>query len=218
MAKVRKRTWSSGGESRSAWVADYTDHAGKRHIKTFPTRKAADAWLVTARGDVARGIHTPDALSATVAEAAGLWLQHGEAERLEKSTMLEFERCARYIGEAMGTTKLSRLTTPMMESYRDTLLRQHSRATAKKILTALKAILKEAQRQGLIAYNPASPVRIDTKRRESSKLKVGVDIPSKDDVRRILEGSGRRAARAARHGRLLRDGLVRASRADLGRG
>src|ERR1700757_2711768 len=49
MAKVRKREWVSGGETKSAYVADYFDGAGKRHIKTFKTRKAAEAWLVQTR-------------------------------------------------------------------------------------------------------------------------------------------------------------------------
>ena len=60
MASIRKRTWTSGGEIRSAWVCDYVDQKGKRRLKTFKAKKAADAWLVQARGEVARGVHTPN--------------------------------------------------------------------------------------------------------------------------------------------------------------
>jgi len=49
MASVRKRTWVSGGEKQEAWIADYFDQAGKRHIKTFAKKKAADAWLTDAK-------------------------------------------------------------------------------------------------------------------------------------------------------------------------
>src|SRR5436853_369094 len=52
MAKIRKRTWKSGGEDKTAWVADYFDQNGKRHIKTFKQRKEADAWLVATRREV----------------------------------------------------------------------------------------------------------------------------------------------------------------------
>jgi integrase len=45
-------------EAALAWVADYFDQAGKRRLKTFSTKKAADAWLVTTRGEVARGVHS----------------------------------------------------------------------------------------------------------------------------------------------------------------
>src|SRR6266566_2476611 len=58
MVSLRKRTWKSGGEINTAWVADYSDQGGKRHIKTFGTKKAADAWLVETRGEVAQGVHT----------------------------------------------------------------------------------------------------------------------------------------------------------------
>jgi hypothetical protein len=36
MAKVRKRLW---GDGKSAWVADYFDQNGRRHIKTFRPRR-----------------------------------------------------------------------------------------------------------------------------------------------------------------------------------
>ena len=88
MATVRKRSWrAASGEEKTAWVADYFDGAGKRHIKTFKTRKAADEWLVNARGEVQRGTHTPENASVTVREAAGLWLSRCELEGLERSTL-----------------------------------------------------------------------------------------------------------------------------------
>jgi hypothetical protein len=31
MASVRKRTWTSGGKAKTAWIADYFDQSGKRH-------------------------------------------------------------------------------------------------------------------------------------------------------------------------------------------
>ena len=51
MATVRKRTRiAANGEEKISWVADYFDQHKKRHIRTFKTRKAADAWLVETRG------------------------------------------------------------------------------------------------------------------------------------------------------------------------
>jgi hypothetical protein len=43
------RTWKTGDKIKSAWVTDYLDQAGKRRRKTFPTRKAADAWFRKAK-------------------------------------------------------------------------------------------------------------------------------------------------------------------------
>jgi integrase len=82
--------------------------------------------------------------------------------------------------------KLARLSTPAFEAFRDALLRKGGRAMARKALASLKGILTEAQRRGLIAHNPASPVRVDLKKREAGKLKAGRDIPSKEEIQTIL--------------------------------
>jgi integrase len=57
---------------------------------------------------------------------------------------------------------------------------------AGKVLASLKGILAEAQRRGKVAQNVAAGVRLGKKRRENGKLEIGRDIPTKDDVRRIL--------------------------------
>ena len=87
MASIRKRTWTSRGIERSAWVVDYFDQGGKRRLKTFTTKKEADAWAVTALHEVSQGTHTPASTSVTVAEATERWIAHCEAEGLEFSTI-----------------------------------------------------------------------------------------------------------------------------------
>jgi len=42
---VRKRTWERNGVAKTAWVVDYKDSQGKRRLKTFATKKAADAFF-----------------------------------------------------------------------------------------------------------------------------------------------------------------------------
>src|SRR6516165_10186682 len=181
MAKVRKRTWTNGKGEHTAWVADYFDQAGKRHIKTFERKKDADAWLVTARGEMQRGVHIPESASITVAEAAALWLERSRLENLERSTLKQYAtHVALHIAPSrLGAEKLARLSTPAIEAFRDELLRTGSRAMARKVLTSLKSILAEAQRRGLVAQNAATPVRVDVKKRLEGKLVAGRDIPSK---------------------------------------
>ena len=48
---------SKGGE-REAWIADYTDQAGDRHVKTFGRKKDADAWHDEVRVEVKAGVHS----------------------------------------------------------------------------------------------------------------------------------------------------------------
>jgi integrase len=187
MATVRKRTWKSGAETKTAWVADYFDQDGKRRLKTFATKKAADAWLVQARTQVAAGTHTPDSTSVTVAEAAKKWIARSELENLERSTVAKYRNHVDlHIVPSIGATKLSRLSAPVVEGFRDELLEKLSRPMAKKVLGSLKAILTEAQRRGLVSQNVAHAVRIKTKGRDDAKLAPGIDIPTKQEVNAIL--------------------------------
>jgi integrase len=187
MATVRKRFWQSGDEAKTAWVADYFDQNGKRHLKTFATKKAADAWLVTTRHEVARGVHTPEGTSITVAEAAELWIRRGEVEQLERSTLAKYRNHAElHINPFVGSLKLARLSPPMVEQFRDDLLGRLSWAMARKVLTSLKSILAEATRRGLVAQNAAQQVKIDVRKRDKRKLAVGRDIPTKAEVTAIV--------------------------------
>jgi integrase len=187
MASIRKRTWTNSRGEQTAWVADYFDQAGKRHIKTCSTKKAADTWLVNARGELQRGVHTPENASITVAEAADLWINKSELENLERSTLRQYRNHADlHIKPVIGGEKLARLSTPLVESFRDVLLKKGSRAMARKVLASLKSILGEAQRRGLVAQNAAQPVKVDVKKRDQRKLAVGREIPSKEEIQTIL--------------------------------
>jgi integrase len=193
MATVRKRTWKSGAETKTAWIADYFDQEGKRHIKTCKTKKEADAFLVQARHEVARGVHTPENASITVAEAATLWIEKGQLENLERSTLRQYGNHVKlHINPQIGNVKLARLSTPAIENFRDELLKRNSRAMARKVLASLKSILGEGQRRGLVAQNAAQPVKVDVKKRDKGKLVIGRDIPSKEEVQTILSNADAR--------------------------
>jgi integrase len=188
MASIRKRTWQSSGEERSAWIADYRDQAGRRHIKSFARKKDAEAWLTKARHEVAQGTHTAEAGSVTVAEAGALWLDACTANGLEPATTRRYRNhLDLHILPRIGSVKLARLSAPMVESFRDELLKSISRPLAKKVIASLKAILSDAQRRGLVAQNVASAVSVSSRGREKRKLVVGVDIPSKQEIATLLD-------------------------------
>jgi integrase len=68
-----------------------------------------------------------------------------------------------------------------------------SRAMGRKVMSSLKSLLKDAQRRGNVAQNAALAVkRIDADRRGEQKFKVGVDIPTGDEIRAILAAAGPR--------------------------
>src|SRR5262245_54008754 len=90
---VRKRSWTTrSGEAKEAWIIDYTDQNGDRHIKTFPRKKDADAYHSRVAVDVTAGIHTADAKSVMVIDAGRLWIESSEAAKLERTTVEDYQR------------------------------------------------------------------------------------------------------------------------------
>lgn len=207
---VRKRTWKTAtGETKTAWIADYVDQHGKRHLKTFKHKKSADTFIVTATVQVREGTHTPDGASITVAEAGEHWIKTGEGNDLERATLDEYRRhLDMHIKPYLGNVKLSKLTAPMVSEFR-TKLREgipppgqetgtkRSPAMVKKIIGSLSSILADAQEVGYVAQNVVRSLtgkKKRTKAEQRRKLKVGVDIPTPSEIKAIvahLEGRWR---------------------------
>jgi integrase len=184
---VRKRSWiAKSGEPREAWVCDYFAN-GRRHIRTFARKGDAVAYHAKVTVDVARGIHTPESRSRSVAYAAEQWLAAAGLEQLERSTLDHYAAHVRkHINPRIGHVKLASLTAPMVNEFRDTLLHDLSRPLARKVLASFRSVIMDARRRGTIAHNPAEGVKIVSGKRAARKLEVGRDIPTPDEVRRIL--------------------------------
>ena len=150
---IRRRSWTSpAGEPKEAWVVDYRDQHGHRHIKTFARKKDADAYHDTTRVDVRVGTHTAPSRSVTVAKAGQLWLGRATNAGLERSTLESYRQRLRFhILPLIGEVKLARLTLPDVRSFEDQLARDRSPAMVRKVMHALGAILADAQERGLVA-------------------------------------------------------------------
>src|SRR5262245_48075183 len=106
---VRKRSWTTTtGEPREAWIVDYADAQGDRHIATFERKKEADAHWANVRVDVGKGLHTAPSKSITVAEGCRLWLETGAAHGLERTTLDSYRQHANlHVIPIIGAVKLS---------------------------------------------------------------------------------------------------------------
>jgi integrase len=191
MASVRQRIWTGAdGVQRRAWQCDFVDQQGKRRHKQFQRKKDADAFMVAARHQVQQGVFTPESVSKTLGEAIDAWLRRAEAEGLEAGTVQQYRQLAGHIRALMpDKLTLSRLTTPRIEQFRDDLLKAHSRPMARKVLGALKSVLKDAKRRGLVAQNVAAETVIGANDRHRKRLEVGVDVPTPAEVRMLLEAA-----------------------------
>src|SRR5271163_4154593 len=168
---VRKRAWtSSKGEHKEAWVVDYVDQTGKRRLKTFAKKKAADSFSATANVEIRAGTHTADSASITVAEAGKLWLKTGERAGLERTTLDAYRQHLRlHIEPYLGKLKLSQLSAPMVREFEDKLARgdmpesaapePRSPTMVKKVRTSLSGLLGDALERGLVSRNVVKELR-----------------------------------------------------------
>ena len=61
---------------------------------------------------------------------------------------------------------------------------------------ALKAILKDAKRRGNVAQNVAADVSITQHGRTRAKLEMGRNIPTRDEIQRMVDAAAPGKARA----------------------
>jgi integrase len=194
---IRKRTWKTArGDAKEAWVVDYTDQGGKRRLKTFKKKKEADAFETKAQFEITQGTHTPDSTSIIVADAAEKWLETCRARGLERSTIDAYEQHVRlHIGPLLGRLKLSQISAPSVRDFEDRLrLDGRSPAMVRKILTSLGSLLSDAQERGLVSRNVVRELGsrrrkgVDRRadRRQKGRVKVGVEIPGREEIRAIV--------------------------------
>lgn len=190
MATVKKRTWSTAnGDKREAWRVSYSDSAGERRHKQFDLKRDADAFRIKVEGELAIGIHTADAASVTVGEACDIWIRKGEADDLEWGTIKQRKELVRlHIRPLLGSEKLSRLTMPKIEAFKDSLLETRSRVMAGKVVRALSSVLLEAMRQGLVAQNVARGVVVKKK----GKDRAPIIIPTVEELKAMLDAAQHR--------------------------
>jgi integrase len=108
---------------------------------------------------------------------------------LERATLAAYrQRVDLHIVPLIGNVKLSQLTAPKVRVFEDALRGKRSPAMVRMIIGALGAILADAQDRGLVAQNVVRgrPHRRRGGDRRQAKLRVGVDIPSPDEIRALI--------------------------------
>jgi integrase len=183
---VRKRTWTtSKGEAKEAWIVDYTDQEGDRHIETFERKKDADEYHATVKVDVRHGVHSAPSKSVTVAEAAESWIKRVEADGRERTTVRQYrQHIDLHIVPRIGRIKLAHLTPKKIEDFRDDLLLKLGRPLARKVLTSLKSLLKAAKHAQV-----AADVSIGKDKRSKQRLEAGRDFPTPGEVKRLIDAA-----------------------------
>jgi len=194
MPSVRKRVQGT----KTTWLVDYFDQEGKRHNKTFATQKEAKDWRDRIAVEIKDGVHTPEASSITVAEAGELWLAQGKTEGLEYGTLKQYrQHLDLHIAPFTGRVKLAHLSPAHVQRLRDKLIEEgRSRDMARRVVVSLGALLASAMSYGKVARNVVHDAARLRKRRDRKldgrhdrRLEVGVDIPTKDEIRAMLNAA-----------------------------
>jgi integrase len=192
---VRKRTWTNqDGSQGETWVVAYSDQGGKRRIRSFEKKRDADAFHASVATDLRAGLHVPDRDSVMVAEAGRLWLKSCEAAELERASLTNYRQLLKlHVIPLLGAVKLSRLTVPMVRAFTDKLSLDRSPYMVRRVRSALGMILADAQEQGLVGQNVVRALHRGRRGRErraqarqKGRLKVGVDIPTPNEIRALV--------------------------------
>lgn len=200
---VRKRKWTTAkGVEKEAWVVDYVDGKGARRLKTFDRKKEADAFEATATVQIMEGTHVADGASTTIQKAGELWTAAADSAGLERTTTDQYRQHLKlHIAPYLGGTKLNELSIATVRAFEDKLTADgRSPAMVRKVLVSLGSMLADAQERGLVARNVVRDMRGKRKgkgrqeKRQKGRVKVGVDIPTRDEIKAIvgaLEGRWR---------------------------
>jgi integrase len=119
-----------------------------------------------------------------------------EGGECERTTIDQYrQHLDLHIDPIIGQLKLSDLSAQTVRKFEDKLRHDgRSPAMIRKILVSLGSILADAQEQGLAARNAVRDLRRNRRKgkernaeaRQKGKLKIGVDIPTPDEIKAIL--------------------------------
>lgn len=191
---VRKRTWTTAnGEERTAWIVDYTDQGGARHIETFKTKTEAKNREDEVGVNVRTGTHVAPSKSIKLRDAANAWLEASERE-LERATVDQYRQHLKYhLLPFIGGQKLTDITTDVVLELQTRLLKEgRSKVMVQKVLVTLGAILSDAQLRRKVGHNAVREVQAarrkkrKSSKREKPKLEVGKHIPLPAELAAIL--------------------------------
>jgi integrase len=201
---VRKRTWTTRkGVAKFAFVLDYVDQHGKRHIETYKTEREAKKRAIDIGVAVKQGTHTAHSDSITIAQAGANWLANGKATPLERSTLVEYEQVLTlHILPYLGTMKLSKLTAPDVVAWRNRLSSERSPSGKKRsprlvkhVVSFLGSILSDAMESGLVAQNVVLSLGSKKKRHRNKAAQARkLNIPTPQEIATLvgaLDGNDR---------------------------
>jgi integrase len=206
---IKEREWTNkDGSVTRVWVSGYNDANGKWKTKQFNKKKDAQAHQESVKTDVRKGIHIADSEGITIEQACRVWLDKSEAEAVEGSTLRQYKgHVNNHIVPAklndgkviLGKVLTTKLTKGLVASFRDQLLRENSRATAKKVFTSFRSVLAEARLRGSMAHDPAEKIEINERQRDHADQMVNRAFMQPSDIKAVIAAAREIGTEKPRH-------------------
>jgi integrase len=163
-----------------------------RAHKSFRRQQDAKNFATTTYVQIREGMHVPMSATLTVDKAGDEWIAHCKQAGLEPTTIDQYEQHLRlHIKPFIGHLKLPQVTVPTVAEFEAMMhAKGRSAAMVRGVRGSLRAIFATAQEHGHINQNPVSALSHRRRRgngdRHKKKLRIGVDIPTPDEIRAIM--------------------------------
>ena len=188
MASVRKREWEYKGEKKAAWIVNYTDRLGKRHIKTFDKKKDADNYRTKVETEISRGSHVASSASVKMDVLFDEFEKSLKAQRengrIGEARLYQVTRTIRrHFRQAIGHKIASELTYHDIDAVADALAATKMVATTQhSYLNILAMALNFGVRRNYLSRNLVA----DVVRERGSGKRVAIRTFSRDDIAKLL--------------------------------
>jgi integrase len=211
---VKQREWENkDGSVTKVWVVGYNDPNGKWRTKQFNKKKDADAYENSVKTDVRKGVHVADAEAITVEIACHIWLDKCETDGVETSTLRQYRgHCYNHIIPAtlnggkvvLGRVLTTKLNRGVVAAFRDHLLKENSRVTARKVYTSFKSVLSEARLRGHMAADPCEKIEIKERERDHADEMIRREFMQPTDIKAFIVAATEIAtAKPTHHNKML---------------
>lgn len=174
MGFVRK---TDGARFKAFW----RDPTGVQRSKTFRTKKEANAFLSETETSKSHGTYvSPHAGRMTFGDHAEAWMATWNTEITTAARDHSVMRV--HVLPQWGSWQLAKIDHMSVQSWVTELGRTRARATVAEAYRLTSAVLRSAVRNRLIAFNPATDVRIPKRRRQDTDER----IISREELRGVL--------------------------------
>lgn len=211
MASVRKREWTHNGVKKSAWVVEYTDPdtgGRRRFTPKSGLKKDAEKERIRIESEIEQGDHTASSSTVTVSDAIEDYIRACECRARRKddftyASLEMFSSALKRVRPIIGQQLLTKIDHRRLQSMAEQLTHRYKPRTVRHTMSAVSRLLDHAVFRGWIKRN----VYRDTKIRLPS-VEGRLDIPSKDELRKIIEVTSSRIDTAIENSTGIRHAIV----------